>query len=431
MKSYTWLQGSFTEHFVQLQSRFGEEAADVRHELFYLGAGRSRLVRDVRAFGALLRDIRLLWRRGTGLSTTTQPQAILLTTLQGSSGWGALERSVKVLVSAGFRPVVLAHPRLPLGSFTAGLDVVWPASVDGKTLRAALVVFITCLVQWRSLLVASCLTRRTLWRGSLARTLANSRGVLLLHNDFDLMSRAAIGHGVPTVCLQHGVPTDEFFPTRADWYLIWGDSSRQAFTAADSRNSQLVEDALGRGQEQQKALQAPESLALLSQTHAQVFGDGVHSALLAFADELLKYAPQANILLHPLERMPYRGLAAQACRRPPHPQLQPGSSPPGLLIGYCSTAMLDAALAGHWVVALQLPLDGNYSARTVLAAPLRAETAEQAVALYQRLREDDDFRRSASQAQLEWLRVSFSRQPGGLAALLRQIYPQPSTEPVQ
>lgn len=426
MKSSVW-RGSFSEHLTALRQHFGDEAVDVRHELFYLAAGKTSLAAGLRAFGALLRDAwLLLLRAGPGLPVSAGRQAILLTTLHGASGWGTLERSLPALALAGYERLILAHPRLSSKAFPSNLQVARPARAGVADLLSSLRVLVDTLLLRRPLLLACCLARRRLWQGSLRRTLANSRGVLLLHNDFDLMSRAAINKGLPAICLQHGVPTDEFFPTRADWYLIWGGSSRQAFDAVDSRSSRLVEDALGRGQVPLRALEAPDGLALLSQTHAYVLGDRIDSALREFADALLKRAPQARILLHPLEREPYTGPAALATRHPPHPELQPGACAPRLVMGYCSTAMLDAALAGHWVVALQLPLDGNHAARSVLAAPLRAATAEQAVAVYRRLREDAEFRREAAEAQAQWLRASFSSQSGGLTGLLERI-DQPSS----
>lgn len=416
-----WMKNSFAQHAIEWRKRFGKEATDVRHELFFLTAGRTRFSAGLRGVGALLRDIRLLLRKSQSLTETPQPQAILLSTLEGASGWGTLERSLSAVAAAGYRPVVLAHPRLSSDLFPSSLGIVRPARVDAATLLATLRVFVVNLVRSRPLVLASCVARRRLWQGSLRRTLTGSRGVLLLHNDFDMMSRSAIGLGLPAVCLQHGVPTDEFFPTNADWYLTWGGSSRRAFDAADSRSSQLIDDALGRETKASHPLIAPDGLCLLSQTHAQVLGEGIEAALHDFADALLKIAPQARILLHPQEGQSYTGSAAMATRRPPHPELTPGARGSCLMMGYCSTAMLEAAFAGHWVVALQLRLDGNLPARSLLAAPLGAETAGQAVALYHRLIGDADFRREAAEAQRQWLKDSFCSQPGGLQQLLQNI----------
>lgn len=427
MKSSAWLRGSFSEQVEYMRQQFGPTAVDVRHELFYLHAGRSQVAAGARALAALLRDAwLLLWRTGPPLEAPGHRQAILLTTLAGMSGWGTLRRALPNLVEAGFAPLVLLHPRLASHVIPPDQTTIRPTRPDLKTWHAALRVFIATLRQAQSLPLASCLARRTLWVGSLRRTLTGCGGVLLLHNDFDLMSRAAIGQGLVSICVQHGIATDEFFPTRADHYLVWGEASRQVFEANGTARTQLVEDALGRGDSLEQVACVPEGIALLSQTHAQVLGDGIGEELAAFANALLQIAPDARILLHPQEEQPYSGVAALAVCRPPHPELQNQAARPRLVIGYCSTAMLEAALAGHWVVALHLPLPGNLTTRQTLAAPLQATTAEQVVALYQRLHDDPVFRNETAQAQTQWLRRHFASEAGGLAGLL-QTLKQPAT----
>ena len=406
-----------------LRQCFGDEAADVRHELFYLGGSRSLLRAGLKALGALLRDTWLLRRRDGNRLPDQDRRVILLATLAGGSGWGSLERCLPLLAGTGRSAVVLAHPRLADSVFPAGLEVLRPLRPGVRAWAHMVMTLAAALGRGKPLLVASCLARRILWRASLGRTLAGARGVLLLHNDFDLMSCAAVGRGLPSVCLQHGIPTDEFFPTRADWYLVWGNSSRTAFEGAGSVPSRLVDDCLGRAHLPAEAMAAPEGLALLSQTHAQIFGTGIEQRLRRLANELLAQAPSATILLHPLEGQPYEGAAATASRRPPHRELRVGGCAPQLVMGYCSTAMLDAALAGHWVVALQWPLAGNQLARAMVAAPLQAESAQQALGLYDRLRADPVFRGQMAAAQALWLRNTFSPAPGGLAWLLEQVEP--------
>jgi len=432
MGSSAWLRGTFAEQLDALAQRFGDEAAEVRHELFFLQAGRGARAAGARALAALVRDAwLLLWHAGPAPKPHDQRQAILLTTLAGASGWGTLQRALPTVVASGYEPVLLAHPRLATGNLAPGLRTLRIARIGPRDWLSALSMFTRTLGQRRPLLLACCLARRSLWTSSLRRTLSASRGVVVLHNDFDLMSRAAIGQGLPSICVQHGVPTDEFFPISADWYLVWGRSSRQAFEANGSVPSRLIEDALGRGAIATAPLQPPAGIALLSQTHAPILGEGIGEALRAVADALLHAAPNARILLHPFEAQPYTGAAALATRRPPHGELQGSAAEPRLIVGYCSTAMLDAALAGHWVVALHLPLAGNLAARQALAAPLRAETAAQVVSLYQRLRDDPQFRHDQAQAQAQWLSAHFASDSSGLADLLHQLMPTAALEPAR
>lgn len=413
---------SFAEYLAELRLRFGDEAADMRHELFFLAQGRGPLAAGVRAFGALLRDAWLLMRSPAQAPRRVDARtAMLVVTLPGASGWGTLERSLPSLAAAAFDPVILAHPRLPAALFPSDLRVIRPARPTVGDLLATLWTLCATLLKGWPILLACCLARRRLWRGCLRGVLRGGDGVLLLHNDFDLMSRATLDQGLPAICLQHGVPTDEFFPVRAEWHLIWGGSSHDAFVSEGVPRDRLVEDALGRQVSSPPPLDPPHGLSLLSQTHAGILGGNIGSALRRFAEALVGLDPQARILLHPLEGSPYAGGTAHAIRRPPHPELRAGACLPRLVMGYCSTAMLEAAAAGHWVVGLMLPLVGNQAARSILSPPLRVETAEQAVALCHRLQRDSCFREASALAQARWLRASFSTEAGGLVRLLHAI----------
>lgn len=409
---------SFARYVASLRQDYGEVAADVRHELFFLAAGRNRWLASVRSCAALLRDVWYLSRGPAQGKDAHEGNVLLLVTLAGESGWGTLARSIDQLPIG--RVTILAHPRLAAGLFPADLPLTRPARPSVQGFWAGLRVFSSHLVLHRSLLLASCLARRVLWRSSLSRTLAGRRGPVLLHNDFDIMSCAAINQGPVTLCLQHGLPTDEFFPTRANWYVVWGARSRQAFIDAGSPEPFLVEDALGRGNTISAPLVPPSGLSLLSQTHASILGAGLAGWLRDFADALLAAEPTMRILLHPQERQPYQGSAAKASSAPPHRELRPGCEP-RLVLGCCTTALFDAALAGNWVVRLVAPLKGNEAARQVLAVPLEVQSAEQVMVLYERLCKDSVFRQRMAQAQEAWLRESFSQGKAGLSGLLGRL----------
>lgn len=409
---------AFADWQRELRRRFGETAAAERHELFFLCHGRSRAGAALRSLAALLRDAWLLCRSGAAQPVPARG-VLLVATLAGASGWDTLARAVAAVRASGQACEVLAHPRLPARLFPRELPLRRPARPPLRTLFAALGVLLAGPLRGQPLTLSACLARRRLWQASLRRSLRGASATLLLHNDFDLMSRSVAGLGLPTVCLQHGLPTDEFFPTRADWYLLWGAGSLRAFRAAGCAPERLRVDGLGRGVALAPAA-PPSGLALLSQTHARVLGDAIGSHLRAFAGELLRLQPQATILLHPQERQAYPDLAA-AVRYPPHPQLRSGAAPPLAVIGYCSTAMLDAALAGHWVIGLELPLAGNHAARELLQTPLRAGDAASAVALYRRLCDEPALRAEIAARQQAWLRDVFEEEGGALVELLQDL----------
>lgn len=417
MMSPLYSRNTFARHVAELRLRIGDLALEVRHEWFFLAA-RHRQWAGWCGCLALLRDAWLLSRGPAAGECGAQGDVILLATLAGGSGWGTLARCLAHIPTGSVH--ILAHPRLAVQSFPEGVPVARPLRPSLAGAREALLTFVRVLIAQRCLLLASCLARRVLWRDSLARTLSDQRGPLILHNDFDMMSSAAIGQGVATICLQHGLPTDEFFPVRADWYVLWGALSRRAFVEAGSSTETLIVDALGRAGELVAPLAAPTGLSLLSQTHAPILGAELASWLHHLAAELLTTAPALRILLHPQEREPYRGLTAQVCTRPPHAEFQ-AEAQPRLVLGCCTTALFDAALAGHWVVRLVGPLDGNEAALRVLDVPLTANSAEQVVSVYERLCSDPQFRQSVALAQLSWLRESFSSGTAGFSGLLKDL----------
>lgn len=414
MISSTGSRSAFARHLATLRLRVGDAAVDVRHEAFFLQANHRRWA-GLRGVAALLRDAWQLLRSPMPVSCREGDEIILLVTLAGKSGWGTVARCLQHVQPGN--ALALVHPRLSPRDLSPGLPVLRPARPSLPGVGRALATFARVLLGQRSLLLASCLSRRVLWRDSLARTLAGRRGPLVLHNDFDMMSNAAIGQGVTTVCLQHGVPTDEFFPTRADWYVVWGAGSRRAFVEGGSPVSHLVEDALGRAPELRAPEQPPAGLSLLSQAHAPILGRELPGWLRATATALLQAEPGLRILLHPQESQPYPGVAALACSRPPHAEFDAGATP-RLVLGCCSTALFDAALAGHWVVRLVAPVEGNRSALQTLEGLPCAENVVQVLEMYQRLRTDVAFREETARAQLAWLQESFTAETGGLARLL-------------
>lgn len=401
---------SFAAFRDELVRRHGIAGDDIRHELFFQ---RYRTAPLARAWAALAHDAWLLRRPPVPAQPApprNRPWAVLVATLAGGNGWGTLARALPSVTAAGLQPVVLAHPRLD--------QAVFPPSVP--VLRPFLMGWPLLALPSAAGAEAAALARRRMWRRAVAAALDGGRGVLLLHNDFDPMSGATLAQGWPSICLQHGAPTDEFFPARADFQVVWGDSSAQAQASAGTDPARLVLDPLGRGDRAVAVAEPPKALALVSQTHAAIFGPDLKPALRRVAAELARLSgtevPLAA-LLHPAEggRNPY----ALAASLPPHPWLE--HQRPALVLAFCSTMAVDAALAGHWVACLDLGLPGNAGAHAVADPPLRVDSAAAAVALYRRLHADPGFRAQAGACQQRWLDATFSAEREGLLGLLRKV----------
>ncbi len=426
----------------ELTLRFGPEAALARHELFFHAATprgwRPRWAQALRAVAAAIRDLWWLYGAIGPRRALRAGEVAAVATLPGPSGWRTLARARATMAVPA---AALLHPRMGR-SVEDGASVVW-------LLRPSLSALLTRpsfgvagrAAQVRgsrrisAVAVAATVWRRGLWRSAWRRSLAAAPGALLLHNDFDMMNAAAVGLGWPTICLQHGVPTDEFFPARADWQVVWGLTSEQAYRDAGVPAERLVVDALGRdeaaieGDAIEGEDEPPSGLVLLSQTHALILGPEARRALVDFATAAARN-PGLRILLHPQEargRAPYPALPGASIERPPHPALTVGGEAGALVVGLCSTALFDALIAGHFVVGLEYPplqLEAaaeNRAARLVASPPERVVDGGAAVALLERLQADPQVRAAHRRRLNDWRRNSFSPAKGGFKALLAQI----------
>lgn len=406
----------FREFHQALCNDYGEEAAAVCHELYFLARRGQRAY--LRAALAALRDAWLCWR----LPRQVPPHAnwVALATLPGSSGWEALAPCVADLQRQGIACSVMIHPRLR--GRVAGQTPARPAAGDWRhalaawRLRAA--SHGTSVVSpW---LVRSCVFRQRLWRGAWTRTFrSDSRAKLLLHNDFDLYAVAAqqaVGSGWRSVCVQHGLPTDEFFPVRAQYHLLWGPSSAQVYAGHG-----VTAAALGYGPNRTRVEAdvevAPSALYLISQTHTPLYDRALAQDFLHLALALQQTLPthiHLQILLHPEEVRgghPYAGTVLNAlCQPPPHSLLHAPSTP-AMVVGFCSTALLQAACRGHYVVGMAWPAAASPDAQAVGRPAQQVTDAAALCALLQCLCDDGAARARFLQQQRDWLQSSIATDP--------------------
>ncbi|MFC6840816.1 hypothetical protein ACFQGW_14525 [Xanthomonas theicola] len=159
---------------------------------------------------------------------------------------------------------------------------------------------------------------------------------------------------------------------------------------------------------------APTVLYLLSQTHTPIYGRALAADFLALAQALarMRLAGIAlRILLHPEEARgghPYAGTPLAAlCRTPPHPLLDTEEAP-ALVVGFCSTALLQAACRGHYVIGMAWPAAASADALAIGRPPRQVADAAELGALLLALRQDVRARQAFQQRQRGWLQRSFA-----------------------
>lgn len=410
-----------------LREAWGEEAALARHEIYFISQRKRGWRQVAHAAAALLRDIWLcarLPRRTESLSAT-----VCAVSLAGASGWDTLAPLLPALQATGQTVSVLIHPRL------RGLvPSLLPAAPDWlgwrKAFRALFQQGCAAIPGVSPWTLRCCLARRQLWLGAWRHTLANSGSntrVVLLHNDFDLFSAAAAEstRNMPTIhslCVQHGLPTDEFFPTRADIHLVWGDSSRKTYLSHNTLPNSIV---IGTHRAKpslnfQQCPPAPQRILLVSQTHTPIFGRSLENDFLRIACVLDRELGEDafHILLHPEESRlghPYATTnLLSRCKKPPHEAFiakNTSQTQPALILGFCSTALLEAAQAGHFVVGINWEVPISKATLNVATPQYQVSNGAEVLQLFERLVKNAEFRSEWLQQQLRWVDTTFSPLP--------------------
>jgi hypothetical protein len=404
---------SFAKFVVDLRDRYGVEAAGARHEIFFIHQRSGWLGPGLRAFLAALRDAALCL--GLRKSVAAPAAVIAVSSRAGFHGLEALRPFIADLELRDIAYSLIVHPRL-----RASVAAASPGRPLSPAWLHALQAFHVPFPHpdRRAFVVRCCLFRLRLWQGAWSRVLGGEqRGSLILHNDFELFCVAALRAGAGRwlgICVQHGLPTDEFFPTLAQRHIVWGDSSRLAYIAQGT-----PPDAIHFGPERRLVTRAghtaPSEVCLVSQTHTPVFGRSLAKDFLQLAERLADAAtgPDAfAILLHPEEvRLghPFAGTRlAGWCRLPPHRELRAGAKASSIVVGFCSTALIEAARQGHLVIGMNWPVEASQAALSVGRPANLADNAEQLCGMLERLLADPAEWARMLRIQDEWLARSFA-----------------------
>lgn len=398
-----------------LQRNYGDEVSRLRHELFFLNQHPHHQL-NLRSFLAALRDAGhclMLPRRVAEL-----PKFVAVASLTGSSGREALEPCLTELKHAAHPCAVVIHPRL-LGK-VAGFRPASPGLIGWyNALRAwSIPLCATIDAPIPAWPVRCALFRHRLWLAAWQRTLMTqtNAGTLLLHNDFDMFAVAAIEAGRErwrSICVQHGLPTDEFAPPRAEQQLVWGASSRSAYINLGFSADNLLPGPSRTLSHQDEAIPPPRGICIISQTHTPIFGRSLSTDFAHLAQALLAgLGPQQplSILLHPGESQgapSYPATLHALCKRPPHSTLN-GTGERCIVVGFCSTALLEAACHGHLVIGMDWQVTESLSALLVGQPPHRVGDCNELLVLINALSSDFSHRQVFLQRQRQWLSATFN-----------------------
>jgi hypothetical protein len=404
-----------------IQNSFGDEVNQIRNELYFLSQGKFAIA-FLKAIAALFRDLFYCVNLSRKIRLQGDPCYVFCVSLMGSSGWGALDPYFKLLPSS--EVIVIKHPRLK-GRY-GWINPSAPSAEGWKEFLRVL-----CMkegarnLSLRNFLIRMYLARATLWIEVWKSTISQLDSIkkIVLHNDFDMFSKGAIkscqSSRVLTLCIQHGLPTDEFFPTSANSYLVWGQSSARVFEDLDLSCPNLQVGRLMSVCEikDDYAKNYPQEIALVSQTHTPVFGIDLAEKLVALSLEIAEEKKEFNwvsftILLHPEECRvgnPYLGGLKKLCSMPPHKKMiRREGQDPIIVIGFCSTALIEAALSGNYILGLDWEVNASFGAYKIGAPPVRVKSAQEIFEVIGRLKSDVGYREFFLSKQGEWISNTFN-----------------------
>lgn len=409
----------YRDFYQALCDVYGQEAANCRHEIFFI-------LNKGTIFGALIvgvlsafRDIGLLVWSGFVKSKEVDSAVYLVATLPGSNGFESLQSIYKEIKSEIHSASFVIHPRLLRKISEPNCRVVGGISLQSFMLsfRSSLPYLGMVSSVPERLIVFFTVFRFQLWVNSWKTVLASGSGKIFLHNDFDMVSSAAVvaartfpGERWLTYCVQHGLPTDEFFPAKADYQLVWGETSQDVFVSngVDASKVFMISFESIRGGLSPHGI-PPDQVQLVSQTHTPIYGVDLHQMILGFSIALYALLDRFCVLLHPGE-MGNKGSFLSVSipvQEPPHDTLLSNDRGVKLVVGYSSTALIDAALAGHYVVGINFSPLLSRGAYQIVRPPLCVNTAGELKVVWDRLQDSGEFRARQSEDIQSWLSRTF------------------------
>jgi len=382
----------------------------ISNNIFFLVRKKElALIKIVRSLLGLFRDFLLLKRRSCQNSLNSE--VVFVVSEPGMSGIGCLRPLIKEYRRIGVNVSLIVKPGVDFE--TEGLPVILIGGVSfSDFIKLILKVRISkrkrfCFLD---ILVYIATLRANIWNYAIRRSMPKSR-VVYVHNDFDFVGANAVRiskeNKKHTICIQHGLPTAEFFPPNADIHVVWGEAFEKLYKRKSNDvkvfiRSDIERLSLGDGVNDQNI--PPREIVLVSQTHATVFGFDIKAE---FKKILEKYFSSScklpiKVLLHPREQDDWLGEHPHIVfSHPPHLELQ-DSCDSKVVVGFCSTALFECASRGHYVIGLDW---GNKTEEDIemITPPFKVSSLSEAADIVEKLHCDSVYRKEFSGILNDWL----------------------------
>jgi len=213
----------------------------------------------------------------------------------------------------------------------------------------------------------------TIWLNFLSN-LKNDKCKIYIHNDFDIYNSSLIyilknkflKKKIKTICFQHGIPTDEFFPTKADVYIVWSKHMLKLFQKANKQYGNnatkfKIENYLNiKIKILNKNIVNDEKYFFISQGHTKIYGEKLNYNLINFFTELDFLIPNIYCLLHPQETLKnnnYNVKLKKKLKKGPH--IFEYIKKSNIYICFCSTAMIKCMQNQHIVIGIDIIPDNS------------------------------------------------------------------------
>lgn len=216
----------------------------------------------------------------------------------------------------------------------------------------------------------------TIWLNFLSK-LKNDRCQIYIHNDFDIYNSSLIyilknkflKKKIITICFQHGIPTDEFFPTKSDIYIVWSKHMLKLFHKANKQYGSnatkfKIENYLNiKIKILNRNIVNDKKFFFISQGHTKIYGEKINYNLINFFTKLNSLIPNIYCLLHPQETLKnnkYNKTLKKKLKQGPHTFEYFKKS--NIYICFCSTAMIKCMQNQNIVIGIDLIPDNSFLA---------------------------------------------------------------------